>query len=198
MHGHIPSHFSYVSRSVLPSDRMRPDLLPTAILRRKSKALTFAMVEQIDVCQLTNPAEGAVFTIGTGGAVGKINLRFLPAFLAAIPAAAHAAGPPSCATCAKEVSLSKAEVQCVLDRVGKQLSSALDPVVVATTGCSGKVRDGTRLEAVRQGRKVAKRSDGSVVEPYLLTKSDAQCLVRKLKQVDPKARELRIDLRSCG
>lgn len=115
-----------------------------------------------------------------------------------MPATVLAAGPPGCATCAKEVALSKAEVQCVLDRVSKQLSSALDPVVVATNGCGAKVKDGTRLEAVRQGRATARKGGAANGGPYLLTKTDAQCLVRKLRQVDPKAKDLMIDLRSCG
>lgn len=113
-----------------------------------------------------------------------------------VPSSGFAAGP--CATCAKQVDLSKTEVKCVIERVTKQLSSSLDPVVVATNGCGKVIRDGTRSEAVRQGRRSTLNSERKVDTPYLLTKADALCLIRKLKQADPKARELRIDLTTCG
>ncbi len=115
-----------------------------------------------------------------------------------VPAAAYAGSVASCATCAKEVTLTKSEIKCVSDRVSKQILSALDLVIVATSGCSGKLRDGTRMEAVRQGRPVTKAGGRNPSEPYLLTKSDAVCFLRKLKLVDPKTRDLRIDLRNCG
>lgn len=111
---------------------------------------------------------------------------------------ANAAGVGSCTTCTKDVAVSKAEVRCVLDRVTRQLSSSLDPVVVATNGCGSKISDGTRLEAVRQGRQSSRKTNGQVREPYLLTKADAQCLVQRLKSADPKASQIRIDLRTCG
>lgn len=115
----------------------------------------------------------------------------------ALVTSVSAAAATSCATCTREVALSKAEVQCVLERVTRQLSSSLDPVVVATNSCGAKIRDGTRLEAVRQGRPPSRKSGRRPNEPYLLTKADAQCLVRKIRQADPKARELHFDLRTC-
>lgn len=117
--------------------------------------------------------------------------------LAAAPSVPAIAAAPQCATCSREVALAKDDVQCVLERVSKQLSRSLDPVVVATQGCRTKVRDGTRLEPVRQGRASAKSKGQASGEPYLLTKQDAQCLLARLRAVDAKVRDLRIDLRDC-
>jgi hypothetical protein len=131
-----------------------------------------------------------------GGDVGKISHLFLIGLSGAL-SLSSVAEASTCATCAKEIELSKSEVQCVIDRVNKQLSSSLDPIVVATNGCGAAVRDGTRSEAVRQSRQSKKTNGSRAATPYLLTKADAQCLVRKLKQADASVRELRIDLNTC-
>lgn len=117
------------------------------------------------------------------------------AMMAVTPITAFAA---PCATCNREVSITRGEVQCVIERLNKQLNSSADPIVVATIGCGKKVNDGTRLESVRQGRSASSRSGAKIGGPYLVTKSDAQCLLRKLKESQVKSRELTIDLRQCG
>jgi hypothetical protein len=118
--------------------------------------------------------------------------------VATAPLVAQAIAATPCATCTRDVALSRNEIQCVIERLNKQLSTAVDPVVVATAGCGKKIADGTRLESVRQARKSASKGANGAGGPYLITKSDAQCLLRKLRQIDPKAREVKVDLRQCG
>lgn len=141
-------------------------------------------------------ADDEVFERRLGVGMLRTALALSLATVALVPEVVLAAA--SCATCSKEVALSRSEVQCVVDRVNKQLMNSLDPIVVATSGCKEKVKDGTRLEAVRQRGGPSSKDKSQGGGPYLLTKADARCLLVKLKSFDRKDKILRFDLRTCG
>ena len=115
--------------------------------------------------------------------------------------AGQAAQAQPCAFCDRAIILSNKQTDCVERRLGNYLQATGDPVVVSVAGCGERASDGDRLEPPPS---IASRNAGSPKSArpeakmaYVLSRADAQCLYRKLRDRSHRSGAFELDFNSC-
>jgi hypothetical protein len=110
--------------------------------------------------------------------------------------AATAATPPApCSACDRQVSLDQAHASCLEKRLGRYLEGAQDPILISVASCDG-AEVSTRLDVPQLIPSFrAQRADAPLA--FLLSRSDAVCLLERLKGRSRKARRFEADLSTC-
>lgn len=124
----------------------------------------------------------------------------LPAAICVIVAAFLVVDPASasCPTCDTQIAIRGNQIRCLERRLTPSLKGAYDPIFISLANCDG-AKDEPRLDPPASVPSLGRKSKPKSIEKraYLLSRSDAECLVRQLETRPRKAKEFVWDRARC-